>query len=107
MVAKEGGYYRVSFMGTRGVTQGDPLSPTIFNMVVGEGVRHWVTVTADSAEDRSRRRQEVRHQNNLLYHDDIVTSSDLRCLQGDLSTSVGLFDRVGLKNSFGNTVGMV
>ena len=34
MVARAGGYYRKGFKGGRGATQGDPLSPTIFNVVV-------------------------------------------------------------------------
>ena len=29
-----GGYYRTGFKGARGVIQGDPLSPTILNVVV-------------------------------------------------------------------------
>ena len=41
MVARAGGYYWTDFLGERGVTQGDPLSPTIFNVVVGAVVRHW------------------------------------------------------------------
>ena len=45
MVARAGGYYRTGFKGARGVTQGDPLSPTIFNVVVDALVRHWVTLT--------------------------------------------------------------
>ena len=44
MVAREGGYYGTGFKGERGVTQGDPLSPTIFNVVVDTVVRHWVTL---------------------------------------------------------------
>ena len=31
-----------AFKGTRGVTQGDPLSPTIFNVVVDAVVRNWL-----------------------------------------------------------------
>ena len=34
MVALGGGYYGTSFQGLQGVTQGDPLSPTILNVVV-------------------------------------------------------------------------
>ena len=33
-VARAGGYYRTAFRGERGVMQGNPLSPTIFNVVV-------------------------------------------------------------------------
>ena len=40
MVAMAGSYYRKGFKGERGVTQGDPLSPTIFNVVVDAVVRH-------------------------------------------------------------------
>ena len=42
MVARAGGYYRETFKGDRGVTQGDPLSPIIFNVVVDAVVRHWI-----------------------------------------------------------------
>ena len=34
------------------MTQGDPLSPTIFNMVVDAVVRHWVTMVLDEGEKR-------------------------------------------------------
>ena len=42
MVARAGGYYGEAFKGARGVTQGDLLSPTIFNAVVDAVVHHWV-----------------------------------------------------------------
>ena len=42
MAARAGGYYGTSFKGERGVTQGDPLSPTLFNVVVDAVVRHWL-----------------------------------------------------------------
>ena len=43
MVARAGGYYGTVLGGERGVTQSDPLSPDIFNVVVDAVVRHWVT----------------------------------------------------------------
>ena len=42
IVVRAGGYYGEAFKGARGVTQGDPLSPTIFNVVVDAVVRHWI-----------------------------------------------------------------
>ena len=40
MVARVGGYYGTAFRGERGVMQGDPLSPTIVNVVVDAVVWH-------------------------------------------------------------------
>ena len=50
MVVRAGGYYGTGFKGERGVTQGDPLSPTIFNVVVDVVVHHWVTLAVKEAE---------------------------------------------------------
>ena len=50
MVARAGGYYGTAFGGERGLTQGDPLSPTIFNVVVDTVVRHWVHGVVEEAE---------------------------------------------------------
>ena len=55
MVARAGGYYGTGFKGAKGVTQGDPLSPTIFNVVVYAVVRHWVTLSVEDAEKRGER----------------------------------------------------
>ena len=40
IVARVGGYYGAAFKGAWGVKQGDPLSPTIFNVVMDAVVRH-------------------------------------------------------------------
>ena len=53
MVARAGCYYRTAFREERGVTQGDPLPPNIFNVVVNAVVRHWVQVIIEDAEARS------------------------------------------------------
>ena len=55
MVAMERGYYGTGFKGERGVKQGDPLSPTIFNVVVDAVVRHWVNLSVEEAETRGSR----------------------------------------------------
>ena len=90
------------------MTQGDPLSPTIFNVVFDAMVRHWVTVMVEGAEERGECGQEGRHHNSLLYADDgMVALSDPQWIQGAFSTLVGLFDRVVLWNNVCKTVGMV
>ena len=41
-----GSYYGTPFKGHRGVTQGDSLYHTIFNMVTDTVICHWVTMVA-------------------------------------------------------------
>ena len=61
MVTRAGGYYGEAFKGARGVTQGDPLSPTIFNVVVEAVVRHWIDGIVDEAEEKGETGGEGRH----------------------------------------------
>ena len=108
MVARSGGYCGVTFKGSLVVTQGDPLSPTIFNVVVNVVLSHWVTVMVGGTEEWGELGKEVRHNNALFYADDgMVASSDPHWIQGGFSTLVGLFGRVGLRTTFGKKVGMV
>ena len=46
IVAWVGGYYREPFRGDIGVNQGDPLPPTISNVVMDAVVRHWESLVA-------------------------------------------------------------
>ena len=97
MVERAGRYYGTAFWGAQGVTQGDPLSPTIFNVVVYSVVRHWVMAMLEIADEQGERRQEVRHQADLFYAEiGMVALSDPRWLQGAFNTLVSLFDSVGL-----------
>ena len=108
MVVRSGEYYGTAFKGEHGVTQGDPLYPTIFNVVLDAVVRHWATGVIADAEEQGKMGKEGRHQSALFYADNgMVASSDPRWLQGDFNTMVGLFDRVGLQKNVGKTVGMV
>ena len=107
-MARAGGYYRAAIKKSRGVTQGDMLYSTIFNVVVDVVVRHWVKVMLEGAEERSKHRKEGRHKNALFYaDDDMVASLDPRWLQGAFSTVAYLFDMVGLRNNVRKKVGMV
>ena len=107
MVARAGGYYGTGFKGARGVTQGDPLSPTIFNVVVDALVCHWVTLEVEDTEKRRERGEEGRHQATLFYADNgMVASSNPRWLQWVFNALVSLFERVGLRTNVGKTVSM-
>ena len=108
MVARAGGYYGTAFHGAHGVTQGDLLSPTIFNVVVDAVVRNWVMVVIAGVEERSEHGHEVRHQAALFYADyGMVALADPCWLQDAFNTLVGLFYRVVLRTNVGKTVGMV
>ena len=77
MVARAGGYYGTAFGGERGVTQGDSLSPTIFNVVLDAVVQHWVNGIVEEAEARGETVREGQHQAALFYTNDcMVVSSD-------------------------------
>ena len=56
MAARAGGYYGEAFKGERGVTQGDPLSPTIFNVVVDAVVRHWLEGLKAAKEEKGAKK---------------------------------------------------
>ena len=107
-VTRAGVYYREAFKGARGVTQVDPLSPTILNVVVDAVVHHCVTMALDKEEKRGDKGDEGRQQAALLYVDNgMVASSYPRRLQWAFNALVSLFKRVGLRTNFRNTVSMV
>ena len=90
------------------MTQFDPLSPTIFNMVVDAVVRHWVTGVIAGAEERGELEKEGRNQADIFYADNVMVASyDPRWLQGAFDTLVVLFNTVGLWTNVKKTVGMV
>ena len=49
------------------MTQGDPLSPTMFNVVMDAIVRHWVNGIVDEAEEKGKTGREGRHQSAVFY----------------------------------------
>ena len=108
MVAHAGGYCRAYFKGFRGVTQGCPLSPTIFNVVVEAVVRHWIFLVEGDAGFKYRWGREVQHHAAFLYVDDgPVASTDPVYLQGAFDTLTGLLDSVGIQRNSVKTVGVI
>ena len=82
-------------LGGRVVTQGNPLSPTIFNVVVDVIVRHWVHGVVEEEEAQGETGREGRHQAELFHAEDgMVASLDPAWLQCAFNALVGLFDRV-------------
>ena len=63
---ESGRILRVDIPGLQGVTQEDPLSRTIFNMVVDVVMRHWVEVMVEVVGIQGKCGQEGRHQNSLF-----------------------------------------
>ena len=108
IIAKAGGYFRRPFKGYRGVTQGYPLSPTIFNMVVDAVIRHWVTVTTPSEVVKRGLGLTIIDLAACFYDDDgFVVLTQTERLQRAFGTLTGLFDRVGLGKNTAKAVGMV
>ena len=82
------------------MTQGDPLFPTILNVVVDVVVCHWVTGVIADTEERGELGLKGRHQADLFYADNgMVALSEPRWLQGTFSTLTGLLDRVGMRKN--------
>ena len=103
-----GGYYGTALQVFQGVTQGHPLSPTIFNVVVGAVVRNWVEVMVEQLGGQDGRGQEGQHQSTIFYADDgMVASSEPVWMQKAFSTLLGLLDWVGLRKNVRKTVRMV
>ena len=114
MVVRAGGYFFTSFMGYCGVTQGDPLSPTIFNVVLDEVLRYWVTMvkyTEDAVEPVVAYTEgfgwNIQCVSAYFYSEyGIITSTLVAHIQRAFGTLTELFCHVGLHTNVENTVSM-
>ena len=61
MVSRSRKYYITPFKEYIRFTQGCPISPTIFNIVVGAVICHWVTVMAGEDEGPERFSRAVKN----------------------------------------------
>ena len=105
LVCRASGYYGRPFRARRGVTQGGPLSPTIFNLMVDAIVREWVRVLQ---EVHGMGLEDVRRLMACFYADDgLIVARDPEDLQVAFDVLTGLFDRVGLRTNTTKTEAMV
>ena len=108
LVTKSCRYFGLLFKGYRGVTQGDPLSPTIFNVVMYSIIRHWVTVMTPAEAGTGGLGLTIIDLAAYLYDDDgLVASTQPERLHRSFDVLAGLFDHVSLRKNMANTVVMV
>jgi exonuclease III len=102
MVPKQAGFYGKPFSASRGVRQGDVMSPIIFNIIADAVIRH---CEARISEGREMQRLSV---DALFYADDgVLTGEDPDEVQLLLDIYTGTFARVGLKMNAGKTKAMI
>jgi len=100
MVCRATGNYGEPFQGFRGVTQGRPLSPLIFNIMVDAIVREWLRQVLVDRAAKEGYGDEVNLFLAIFYADDVfIAARDPERLQQTLDILVGLFERVGLRTN--------
>jgi exonuclease III len=107
VVARQSGYHSSPFRVSRGVTQGDIISPMIFNIVVDAIIRYWyqcLSLESFTGEGDGS----IPEVSAGFYADDgVLAAYDPDQLQSALDLLVELFERVGLATSIPKTKVMV
>jgi Reverse transcriptase (RNA-dependent DNA polymerase) len=104
LVVRQAGYHGKPFMASRGVTQGDPASSTIFNIVIDAVVRYWLSLVLDGAESDDGVGRSVAEQLALFYADDgLIAARNSEWLQAAINCLTELFARVGLRMNTSKT----
>ena len=102
LTCRASGYYGKPFKSSRGTTQGGPLSPRIFNIIVDAVVRAWLIQLFGSDDCL-----DARHFLALFYIDDgCIGSPDEDLLQRATDILVEMFERVGLQTNVSKTKAM-
>ena len=110
MVAPVGGHYGETFCGEKCVTQGNPLSPTIFNVVVDAVVFHLESLVAErEGEDSIGDEGDVAKTEGRKIWDQDDDRRRAEEGQEQLAVKAALFyaDWVRLRTNVCKTVGMV
>ena len=92
MVARKGHYYGTPFKGHQWFTQGDPLSPTIFKMVVDTVICHWVMLVVGEEAGTDAFGRAVQWLLALFYYKNgLLDSPRPAQIQTALDVLTGLF----------------
>ena len=88
--------------------QDNPLSPTVFNVVVDAVILHWVTVVTPSEAGTGGLGLTIIDLEAYFYaNNSLVASTQPERLQRAFDVLAGILDRVGLQTNTVNVVGMV
>ena len=108
MVARAGGYFGRPFKGHQCVTHGDPLSPTIFNVVADAVIRHWLMLVTPTDAGTGVLVLTIIELAAYLYADDgLIALTQPEKPQREFDVLTGFFDRVGLRKNTEKTASMV
>ena len=108
MVASVSRYFGHPFKGYQVVTQGNPLSPTILNVVVDAIILHWVTVLTPIESVMGVLGLTGIDLMGYFYSDDgLVALTQPERLHRAFYFLTGLFGRFGLRKNTENTASMV
>jgi hypothetical protein len=97
-VARQAGYYGRPFRPGRGLTQGDPLSPLLFNIACDAVIRAWLQEVLPGADATPGIGGQIRDFIACFYADDgLVGARDADWLQHSFGVLTGHFARLGLE----------
>ena len=104
-----GGYFGTPFKGYSGVIHGDPLSSTVFNVVVNVVLRNWILVVTEAEGEVVPEGfgRDIKYLADHFYADYGLLSSE-RAVRQKMAFSVltEIFDQFGLHQNVRKMVGM-
>ena len=98
MVARAGCYYGTPFKGHQGVTPGDTISTTIFNIVTEAVIHSWVIMVEGEEAGPTGSEREIQWMEEFFHaNDGLITSPSMECIKVALYVLAGFFVRVVLQ----------
>ena len=105
VVPRLNGFHGTAFPAKRGTTQGIRVSPTLFNVVVGNYIRTWLVMRLEYQKVDQDRLGETVGRCVVVFcaANGMVGLRDLNWLQQSMNVHVGLFRRYGLAANVTNS----